>query len=209
MNSIGSKIALVAGIMFVSVLVLAVVVGLTSYISAANYAVEAENDLSAKWDNSQNVMAQYGQKVQEIALVPQQYAADVMRVVSAAVQGRYGKDGSKATWQMLKEQNPNLDPSMYVKIQQVIESGRDDFERSQKVVIDAKRVYKDQLGYVWRGFWLKMSGHPKFKCVVKGSESKEDCTDIDRAYPVITTDRAASVFNTGKESGPIQLFGNK
>jgi hypothetical protein len=171
-------------------LLLLVAIGFGSYISAYNYAAAIEPQITAAWDNSQNILAQYGQKVMEEAQIPTMYAADTQKIVTAAITARYGAEGSKAMFQWIKEQNPNLDPSIYRKIQEVIDAGRDSFQNSQTTVIDLVRSYKTNLNYFWKGMWLHMAGYPKI--------------DLNK-YQVITTDRAAEVFKTGKEKGPIQL----
>ena len=95
--------------------------------------------------------------------------------------------------QFIKEQNPNLDPKIYYKIEEVIEAGRNEFQDSQKIVIDTKRSYQTNLGYFWKGFWLHMAGYPK--------------VDLNK-YKIVTTERAAKAFDSGKEDGPIKLRGN-
>lgn len=168
-------------------LVTATLVG--SYISAANYGVRAENEIKAVWENNQNVLGQYTTKVQEAAQVPAMYRDDLKTVVVAAVQGRYGANGSKAVMQWLKEANIPFDASMYNKMQQIIESGRNQFQAEQTRLVDVKRTYSNNLGYVWRGFWLNLAGYPKI--------------DLSK-YMVITTDGVAEAFKTGKQ-GPIKL----
>jgi len=172
----------------------AVVIGLTvvtSYISAANYGNRTENALDAKLENNENIYAQGTQKVVEMAQVPQMYVEAVSKVTKDAIGGRYGADGSKAVFQMLREQNPSLDPSMFTKIQQVIEAFRNEFQNNQTAMIDMKRSYKNQLGYVWSGFWLRMAGYPK--------------TDLSK-YDIVTTDKARETFKTKRDTG-IQLPG--
>ena len=161
-----------------------------SYISNANYGNSAENLITATYQDNQNVLAQYGQKVAEVAEVPTMYRDDLLKVTTAAIQGRYGEQGSKAVFQMIKEQNPTLDSKMYTQIQQVIESGRNEFQASQTRLIDQERQYKTQLGNVVSGFWLRLAGYPKI--------------DLSKYQP-ITTDRAADAFKNGKETGPIKL----
>lgn len=172
-----------------AVAVLLAGVGLTSYIGANNYGVGVEAEMKAKYQQSQNVRATYGQKVLEVAQVPAMYRDDLKAVTDSAISGRYGAEGSKAVFQMLKEQNPQIDASMYVKIQQVIEAGRNEFQNSQQSVLDARRSYESQLGLFWKGFWLRMAGFPK--------------TNMDMYNPVITAE-TEQAFKT-KRDGAIQL----
>lgn len=161
-----------------------------SYVSAYNYGNEMERSLVAVQDNNKNILAQYGQKVQEAAQVPGMQRDDMMKVVVAALEGRYGADGSKATFQWIQEQNPNIDSKVYLKIQQIIESGRNEFQNGQTRMLDVKRSYETSLGYLWRGTWMRIAGYPK----------------IDLAsFKIVSTDRADAAFSAGKEDGPLKL----
>lgn len=167
-----------------------VVGGIASYISFANYGNQAEVQIKAKYRDNENVYAQGVQKIVEIAQVPSMYVDDVTKVTTAAIQGRYGADGSKAVFQMLREQNPRLDASLYTKIQQVIEAFRNEFKNAQTALLDRCATYETQRGYVWSGFWLKMAGYPKM--------------DIEKMCAIVTTDKAAQTFETKRDTG-IQL----
>ncbi len=166
-----------------------------SYISYANYGNRTEVAIKAKYADNENVYAQGTQKVVELAQVPTMYVADLEKIVKAAIQGRYGDNGSQATFQWLKEQNPSLDPGMYVKIQQVIESFRNEFKNAQTQLLDQCRSYETNRGNVWSGFWLKMAGYPK---MVEGEQS------ISKMCTIVTTDKARQTFETKRDSG-IQL----
>lgn len=161
-----------------------------SYVSANNYGVQMEAQLKAKYDDNRNILAQYGQKISEMVQVPEMMKNDLKEVVTAAIEGRYGEDGSRATWQWIKEQNPTLDSSVYVNVQRAIEAGRDEFKNSQTGMLDIKRSYETSLGYFWKGLWLRIAGFPK--------------VDLDK-YQVISTDRANRAFETGKEDAPLKL----
>lgn len=166
------------------------IVGISTYVSYANAGNRIEQALKARKEQNKNIYATYGQKVLEIAQVPEMMRDDLVKVTAAAIEGRYGPDGSKATWQMIKEQNPQLDPSLYRKIQQVIESGRDEFKNGQQKQIDLVRNYETQLGNVWSGFWFRLAGYPKL-------DLKE--------FAIISTARADDVYRKGREDGPIKL----
>lgn len=174
-------------------LIIAAAIGISvigSYISYANYGNRTERALVAKVDDNQNIYANGTQKIMEIAQVPTMYKNDLKEIVTAAIQGRYGAQGSQATFQFLKEQNPSLDPSMYKKIQQVIEGFRNEFQQGQKEMLDMRRSYETSLGNVWGGTWLSMAGYPK--------------VDM-KQFQIVTTDKAASTFSTHRDSG-IQLL---
>jgi uncharacterized protein (UPF0333 family) len=161
-----------------------------TYISNANLGNRLEIAIKAKYADNENIYANGTQKVMEIAQVPGMYAADLQKVVTAAIQGRYGPNGSQATMQWIKEAGVSLDPSMYTKIQQVIESFRNEFQQSQTALLDQCRNYETLRGNVWSGFWLNIAGYPK--------------KDIDKMCTIVTTDKARQTFETKRDTG-IQL----
>ncbi len=160
------------------------------YISAYNTGNQLENNITAAWENNENILAQYGQKIQELAQVPAMQRDDVAKVLSGALESRYGANGSQATMQWIREQNPNIDTKVYSQIMRVIEAGRNEFQNAQTDLVRVKMIYKTELGSFWKGMWLSVAGYPK----------------IDLAkYKVITTNRAAKAFATGVEDAPIKL----
>lgn len=182
--------ALVALIGVLGVLIVALVVAAMSYVSANNTANAMEQQIKAQYENNKNVLAGYTQKIAEAAQVPDMMRDDLQKVVTGAIQARYGEEGSKATMQWLKEQNPQLDPEIYRKLQQIIEAGRDEFKNSQTRLIDVKRNYETSLGNFWSGIWMRVAGYPKINLA---------------DYKVVTTDKVEQTFDKGREDGPVQL----
>jgi hypothetical protein len=158
-------------------------------ISAYNTANRLETGIKAAWTDNQNVLAQYSNRVAEAAQIPEMQKEDLKEVVTAALDARYGEDGSRALFQMIQEQNPTIDSTVYVQLQRIIESGRTDFQVAQTKLIDQKRVYETALGSFPRGFIMKMVGFPR--------------VPLD-TYNIVINDRTEDAFKTGKEE-PIQL----
>lgn len=182
--------AVLAALVVVGILVALAGIAGISYISAYNYGNQMENQLKAAQTDNRNILAQYGQKVMEVAQVPTMYADDVQRVTREAIEGRYGENGSQAAFQWLQEQNPQLDASLYKQIQQVIEAGRTNFENGQRRQIDIRRQYETELGSFWSGMWLQIAGYPKVNLA---------------DYDIVSTGRADTAFETKQEDAPIQL----
>lgn len=182
--------AVLAVLIVVGILVALAGIAGISYISAYNYGNQMENQLKAAQTDNRNILAQYGQKVMEVAQVPTMYADDVQRVTREAIEGRYGENGSQAAFQWLQEQNPQLDASLYKQIQQVIEAGRTNFENGQRRQIDIRRQYETELGSFWSGMWLRIAGYPKVNLA---------------DYDIVSTSRADTAFETKQEDAPIQL----
>src|SRR3989344_623420 len=184
---------------------LAVVVGVAllvgvpviSYFTAWSAGNRAEQNIAARWEDNENVLAQYMQKVKETAQVPGMQRDDLIAVFTGANESRYGKTGSAAVMQWIQEQNPNLDQATYVQIQRIIEAGRTEFRTAQTRLVDSKRAFRTQLGTVWRGFWLRTAGYPTIR-IGYPIGTPDD-------YPIVSVEAASGAFKSGREQGPIKL----
>lgn len=121
------------------VALIVVVVGILGTVGVAviyglgvfNQGNVLEKALIAEQTNNRNLLSTYGKKVVEAAQVTGMQRDDLTKVVTATMQGRYGANGSGATMQWFKEQNMQLDSKVYIKVQQIIESGRNEFQQGQ------------------------------------------------------------------------------
>ena len=178
--STGLKVGLVLAVLFV----VSGVSCVGSVIGINNNLVMQEEGLKAQYKQNQNNYDNYWKKLRETAQVPDQYASDLKKLYDGTMTGRYGADGSKAMFQMIKEQNPNLDASMYKNIQQMIESGRNSFETEQKMLLDKKRVYQISLHTFPNSMLASFLGFPKI--------------DLDK-FDIITSERTDKAFESKRD----------
>lgn len=180
------KTSVVVSLIIVAFVFVCDIIGIASYVSWSNYGNRTEQALDASYQNNQNILAQYTTKISEMAQVPTIYRNDLEKIISDTFHGRYGDNGSQAMVQFIKEQNLNLDPSMYKNIQTQMIAGRDEFQNAQTSLIDEVRSYKTNLGNVWSGFWLHAVGYPK--------------VNLDLYKPVIN-DHTVKAFATKRDEG--------
>jgi len=181
--------AVVILVSVLAVIALIIAMGIMYVISSNNTANGFEQQLKAQKSANENALAQYGQKIQEAVQVPGMMRDDLVKVAKEAMQGRYGENGSQAVFQMLREHNPTLDPGVYTKLQQLIESGRDEFKLRQDRLLDIKRSYETALGNWPQGVVMRMLGYPRLNLA---------------EFDIVSTGRAQEAFRTGVEA-PIQL----
>ena len=113
--------------------------GIFAYVNNHNSAVDSEAAIQAQYDQGRNVLSATTTRIMEMAQVPEMYRDDLLQVVEATFEGRYGEDGSRATWQWIQEQNIQLEDGLYRNLQASIESGRNDFRNTQARLIDHRR----------------------------------------------------------------------
>lgn len=166
-------------------------VGVGSYVTAYNAGNRMENNIIATYEDNEQILGQYGQKLGEAVQIPGLMKDDLQEVLAGAMSGRYGENGSQAVFQMITENYPGrVDPSVYIQVQRIIEAGRDEFKVAQTRLVDQRRQYNTAIGSFWQGTWMRFAGYPKI--------------NLDEYQPISTT-RAASVFQEGQESAPIKL----
>lgn len=181
--------AMKALIGIVAVVLLSTIMTVGCALGVNNDCARAENGIKAQYDENQNNYANYFNKLKEMAQVPTIAEKHLEELYKTAISGRYGQDGSKAMFQFIQEQNPNIDPKLYERMQEVIESGRNSFEADQKTLIDKKNVYQNILDQMPGGMVAHMFGFPKI--------------DLTK-FGIVTNDETQQAFAT-KKAGPIQI----
>lgn len=161
-------------------------IGVMSYISAYNYGNQMERAIEAKYADMEVTLANASSKVADLAKVPSMYKNDAVELIKAEMQGRYGSEGSKATFQFFQEKGIQLEPKLYTRIQQEIVTGRNEFTGAQKQLITIKQQYETQLGSFWKGMWMRIAGYPKI--------------DLSK-FKIISSSHAQEAFSTGIDNG--------
>lgn len=160
------------------------------YQSMHDTAMNFENDIKRLNSESENTLSATTIKLQNAVGLNAQYTNALKEVVTAAVSGRYGKDGSKATMQWIQEQNPTVDSKLFLKVQNIIDGGGTEFKISQDRKIAVCTDYEKTRDYLVRGTLLKMAGFPK--------------KDVEKMCQVVSDDATADAFATGRRKATIQ-----
>lgn len=163
--STGAILGIVFGVIF-ALCALVVGIGVMAYVGAANKGNQMENSIDQLRQSSASTLSNLTQTIQEQAQVPEMATDHLKQIIEAQMSGRYGADGSKAVFQFLKEQNLQVDQRMYLNIQAAMSGGRKEFEISQNRLLSQCNSYKNEIGNVWSGFWMRLAGYPKVNLAV-------------------------------------------
>lgn len=168
------------------------------YVGFSNDANGFEADIPAQYTQMQNAYDNGWKKVVETAQVPALQQAAYKDVYDGVMKGRYGANGSQAMLQFIKEQNPTLDPALYTKIQQTIETFHTEFEAAQQNIIARKQGYNRFLTATTAGRFYNMIGHYPHIHVGIPLGSQDD-------FQIVTSDKTQTDFQNHK-SEPLNLL---
>lgn len=154
-----------------------------------DHFIAMEETIKGQYTQNKNNYDSYYKTMTEIVQVNDMYRDDFKKVYDGLMQGRYGKDGSKAMMQWIQENMPNFDSSLYTKVQNTITAGRKDFEMNQKTLIDKKQAYQTSLKTLFNSPIAKLWGFPKI--------------DLEK-YDIVTSERTEDAFNK-KRDKPLKL----
>lgn len=158
-------------------------------VSINNNCVSYEQRVQKQYAQNKNVYDNYFKKVKEVSQVPDMYINGLKEVFSIAMKGRYGEEGAKAVFQWIQEHNPQVDSSIYKKIQDIIEAGRNEFTASQRTLLDIKREYETYIGRFPASAAARWLRYPKI--------------DLNK-YDIVTSDKTEREFEQ-KKSEPLKL----
>jgi hypothetical protein len=161
------------------------------YVSFSNDANAFEVDIPAQYQQMKNVYDNGWKQVMETAQVPQNYTEDMQKVWQGALTGRYGANGSQATLQFIKEANPQIDASLYKKVQEQIESFHATFTAAQTKIISEKQAYGLMLKATTSGrFYNTIGSYPHIQCGVPDGAADK--------YAILTSDKTETDFQLHK-----------
>lgn len=185
-----AKLLIGIGASVLAFVLLGAIVIASMFVGVNNQCISLEKGIQKQYGDNQNSYDNYFKKVLEAAQVTDKYAADFKSIYEKVMQGRYGAGGSKAAFQWLQEHNPQLDASVYRQIQQIIESGRNDFQANQSSLLERKQIYETYIATFPNVIVSKMLGFPK----------------IDLAkYDIVTSDETQKAFQD-KKAAPLKVF---
>jgi hypothetical protein len=153
-------------------------------LSFRSDCIAAEAGIEAQYSDNQNNYDNMWKKFREASQVNEAYAKDLKEIFQGAIQGRYGDNGSQAAFQFIKEHNPTVDSATYVKLQAMIEAGRNSFQAAQTQLLDKKREYKTLLGSTTALVFNPLFNFPRI--------------DLSK-YDIVTSSRTEKAFEDKKD----------
>jgi hypothetical protein len=129
-GTLALKLAVGGGVAFVLTLIMIFIMN----ISYQNSYERIDQDIEAQYKKVETDYEKMSRIILQQAGIVNKYSSDFKNIYKEMMQSRYGKDGSKAMMQWIKEQNPQLDSSLYAKLMVTVESQRTVFSRKQEKI---------------------------------------------------------------------------
>lgn len=176
----GTLAKLAIGFLIIGTLVTGI--GALSLQGTYNTLVTMEENIKAQYKQNKNTYDNMWKTFKESAQVTDMYANDTQKLFAQVIEGRKGSD--QELFRMISEQNPTLDASIYKQLQAAIEGGRATFSENQKMLIDKRRQYENELRLFPTNVIAGFMGFPKIKL---------------EEFDILTSGRTEDAFASGKD----------
>lgn len=161
-------------------LFVAILVGGT-LLSHRNTAVGLQEKVNAQYTSNKSNYDNMWKSFVETSQVTDKQAEQFKSVYNEMISGRY-KNDSQVLMKMIQEQNPQLDASVYKNLQNLIVSGRQDFDHQQSELTDVIREYNT---YIRQHFIMNTIFNFK---------------TLDASNFIVTSQRTTNAFSTGQDN---------
>lgn len=171
----------------IAVVAVVLVVGLVScgtVMSFNNECVDLETQIKAQYDKNQAVYDTAWKTIKETANVADAHSDKLREIVVASIQGRYANDQNVLFKAISESNGATLPVDLYKKVQQIIESSRQQFLANQTELISKKQTYEKHLRTFPNTIYAGILGYPRIKL--------ED-------YGIVTSDKTEAAFKSKKD----------
>jgi hypothetical protein len=124
---LGAKLGIAGGGLLAMIILMVFIMN----ISYQNSYERIDEDILAHYKKIESSYEKQSRIILQQAGILNKYSTDFKDIYKGMMQGRYGKDGSKAMMQWIKEQNPSIDASVYKKLMTTVEAQKTTFDRLQ------------------------------------------------------------------------------
>ncbi len=135
------KRLMIAGALLGLVGVITIIGAVIWYFGVQNTEVALTSRHVAAVDNREAVLDNMTKQIMEKYGLSKEYAVQMKDLIAATVRGREGGGMLK----FVTEQNPNLDTTIHKEVMATISGKRDEFTRSQQVILDIEREHSNLL----------------------------------------------------------------
>lgn len=191
-----------------ALLVAALVVGVSVYgyvNKLRNDGIRQENNLTATYNNNQNVLSSVTLTVQETLGVADRNSERLEEILTSAVQGRYGEMTPGTGGEMfsaITEAYPDLTISSeaYTRVQDAVISGRAEFKGQQSLLLDKIQAFDNwrEEGFL-RSSIVSSLGFPSDRLVARGAngESLYGQEALNKMRQLVLDERTVGDFESG------------
>lgn len=173
------------------------------YNSIQREGVAMETELNSQYLDNQNELSSYVSKFYESVGVANLKSDKLDQILTDAVKGRYDGQGAARPdrgqlFSVIKEAYPTLDLTIYDKIIDLINSGREAYKNKQTKLLDMLRRYDDwckrqDIPHKWM-----VGGFPSQALEARiGTKVTRGLEARDQMYLIVTTKSAQDAYNTG------------
>lgn len=174
------KKVLIGSLVGVVVLILIAVISMSTIWSHRNTAVSLDEQIKAQHVANKSNYDNMWKSFKEAAQVSDKQAEQFKDVFAEVMKERNGNKDN-LLMEAVQEQNPNMSTEVYTHLQNMIKSGRTEFDNNQKKIADIIREYNTFIR----------------KCVIMNAIFRFDILDANDY--IVTSEKTEKAFKTGKD----------